>query len=242
MKKILIISNIILLTLVIILAVHGNFVKKSEEYIKKELDARDEYTYDMNPVYQRETEKFMLFDKQADIVMLGNSITAQIDWNELLKRKDIVNRGISGDITEGMLKRIRSVLKAKPKYCFFMGGINDITRRVSYDKTLNNIIQIADTLKANGIKPIIQSVLYTEGKFFSCEYNNPIVTRLNKDLVKFCTENDIIFLDLNEYLSEDSKLRSEFTDDGLHLNSNGYAAWGRILEEFLTNCKFMRDE
>lgn len=242
MKKFLIISNILLLTLTIILIIHGSFIKRSEEYIKNELDVRDQYTYDMNPVYLRETEKFMLFDKQYDIVMLGNSITAQVDWNELLKRNDIANRGISGDITEGMLKRIRSVLKVKPKYCFFMGGINDITRRVSYDKTLNNIIQIADTLKANGIKPVIQSVLYTEGRFNSSEYNNPIVTKLNDDLIKFCADKDIMFLDLNPYLSENCILKSEYTDDGLHLNAEGYAVWGKILEDFFSKCKIIVEE
>jgi hypothetical protein len=31
--------------------------------------------------------------------MLGNSLTAGVDWNELLDRPDIANRGIGGDIT-----------------------------------------------------------------------------------------------------------------------------------------------
>jgi lysophospholipase L1-like esterase len=191
------------------------------------------YTYDMNPVYKSETERFMRSDEKSDIVMFGNSITSQADWNELLGREDIVNRGISGDITEGMLKRIRSVLKVKPKYCFFMGGINDITRRVSYEKTLSNIQIISETLKTNGIIPVIQSVLYTESRFFSSDYNNPIVTKLNDDIMEFCSENGIDFIDLNRYMSENNSLRSEYTHDGLHLNAEGYAVWSRILTTYL---------
>jgi len=242
MKKWLIISNIILLAVVTILLIRGNYKGRTEKFLQNKLEMKDTYSYDMNPIYKRETEKFMLYDKQADIVMLGNSITEQADWNELLKRNDVINRGISGDITEGMLMRLSSVLKAKPKYCFFMGGINDITRRVSYDKTLKNIKKIAEELKANGITPVIQSVLYTEIRFDGYEYNNPIVTILNEDLKKYCAEKEIIFLDLNEYLSANSMLKSEYSDDGLHLNSSGYAAWARILEELFIKCKFMSED
>jgi len=191
------------------------------------------YTYDMNPVYKSETERFMRSDEKSDIVMFGNSITSQADWNELLGREDIVNRGISGDITEGMLKRIRSVLKVKPKYCFLMGGINDITRRVPYEETLSNLKTIAEILKTNGIIPVMQSVLYTESRFFSSDYNNPIVTKLNDDIMEFCSENRIDFLDLNRFLSENNSLKAEYTDDGLHLNAKGYEVWGKVLNSYL---------
>lgn len=234
MKKFLVISNLIFITAVIFLFIKGNFWNASNNFIDKKLNIKDTYTYDMNIFYKTESEKFMLFDKQADIVMLGNSITAQIDWNELLRRDDIANRGLSGDITEGMLKRMKSVLKVKPKICFFMGGINDITRRVSIEKTVKNIKQITEFLTANDIKPVIQSVLYTESRFYSSDYNNPIVTQLNDELKKFCEEKNIIFLDLNKYLSVNETLKSELTDDGLHLNAKGYAAWGSILVEFLS--------
>ena len=119
----------------------------------------------MNPNYYPKKEQFDMISGQFDIVMLGNSITEQIDWNELLGRNDIANRGISGDITEGMLLRMDSVLKLKPSLCFFMGGVNDITRRVSYEKILNNITEIIHVLSAEGIETVIQSVLYTENRF-----------------------------------------------------------------------------
>ena len=41
------------------------------------------------------------------IVFLGNSITkGGGDWNKRLGTSNIVNRGISGDITEGVLERL----------------------------------------------------------------------------------------------------------------------------------------
>ena len=100
--------------------IKGNLWDRSKVYIEKKLDNEYKYSYTENPKYKPKSENFMLFNKQADIVMLGNSITAGIDWNEILDRKDIVNRGINGDITEGMLNRMNSVLKVKPKVCFFL--------------------------------------------------------------------------------------------------------------------------
>lgn len=35
---------------------------------------------------------------QADVVMLGNSLTYNANWNEILNRSNIANRGMPGDI------------------------------------------------------------------------------------------------------------------------------------------------
>jgi hypothetical protein len=44
-----------------------------------------------------------------DIIFLGNSITAGAEWNELLQNEHARNRGISGDITFGVLERLDEV-------------------------------------------------------------------------------------------------------------------------------------
>ncbi len=222
MKKFLIILNIVLLLIVIILLIKGDLWNRSRGY-------NDNY------MYKPETEKFMLFSKQADIVMLGNSITAGIDWSELLDRKDIVNRGINGDITEGMLNRMNSVIKVKPKICFFMGGINDLSRRVSPDKTVVNIKNIINILLENDIKPVLQSILYTNEMFYDFEHNNKYVTIFNEKLKKFANEKGVLYLDMNEYLSENNLLKAEYTPDGLHLNAEGYIVWGQIVKGIINN-------
>lgn len=235
MKKFLIISNLILLSIVMVLTVKGSFVQRGADLFNRLTGAKDTYSYDMNPYYYPKKEQFDMMNGQFDIVILGNSITEQVSWNELLGRNDIANRGISGDITEGMLLRMDSVLKLRPALCFFMGGVNDITRRVSYENTFSNITEIVNILTSEGIEAIVQSVLYTGDGFFSSDHNNPIITRLNHDLKKLCAEKDITFLDLNAHLSQNGKLRPEFTHDGLHLNAEGYAVWSKVLKDFLSN-------
>ena len=205
------------------------------------MNIQDKYHYTENPKYKPGAENFMLFNKQADIVMLGNSITAGIDWNELLGRKDIVSRDINGDITEGMLNRMNSLLKVKPKVCFFLGGINDLTRRVSPENIITNIKNIVNLLLENDIKPVLQSIIYTENRLCDYEHNNKYVTIINNELKKFATEKNILFLDLNKHLSENNILKAEYTHDGLHLNAEGYVVWGKIIEETMDNLQFIID-
>lgn len=225
----------ILLLILIVMAVKFNVIRRGTQYLKFLISKENTYTFEMNPNYYPKKEQFEMINGQFDIVMLGNSITEQINWNELLGRNDIANRGISGDITEGMLFRMDSVLKLRPSLCFFMGGVNDITRRIPYEKTLSNIAEIINILTAEGIETVVQSVLYTEDGFFSSEYNNPIITRLNEDLKKLCSEKGVIYMDLNSCMSKNGKLIPEYTLDGLHLNAEGYAVWGKVLEDFLEN-------
>ena len=55
-----------------------------------------------NPQMRRamQADKHTLYattQKPGTIVMLGNSLTDQADWRELLDRPDVVNRGIAGE-------------------------------------------------------------------------------------------------------------------------------------------------
>ncbi|MBN2790012.1 MAG: GDSL family lipase [Candidatus Delongbacteria bacterium] len=237
MKKFLLITNIFLLLITVILILEGGLWKRTIQYLAGKLNIQTEYHYTDNPKYKPGVENFMLFNKQADIVMLGNSITAGIDWNELLERKDIVNRGINGDITEGMLSRMESVLKVKPKACFFLGGINDLTRRLPTEEIIANIKEIMNILLKNEIKPVLQSVIYNNGMYYSHEHNNPLVTKINAELKKYAEEKEILFLDLNKVLSENNLLKPEYTHDGLHLNAEGYVVWGKLVQETIESGK-----
>ena len=69
-------------------------------------------------------------NSEKDIIFLGNSITAGTDWMELMGRKDVRNRGISGDITFGVLERLDEVTEGKPSKVFILIGINDISRNI----------------------------------------------------------------------------------------------------------------
>ena len=55
---------------------------------------------------QRELLFESLPTSENDIIFLGNSITDGGEWNELFQNANCKNRGISADVTEGVLNRL----------------------------------------------------------------------------------------------------------------------------------------
>jgi lysophospholipase L1-like esterase len=175
--------------------------------------------------------------EQADIVMLGNSLTEWVEWNELLGRQNIVNRGIAGDITGGYLHRLDLVYKLKPKICFIEGGINDIYAEVPVDVIFSNYKKIVESLLANNITPIIQSTLFVSPKWHDARDKNALVADLNVRLAAFAREQGVQFVNLNDRMSESNELRAEFTYDGVHLTAAGYKVWGEEVEKILVQAR-----
>lgn len=101
-----------------------------------------------------------------DIVFLGNSITAEgEDWGRRFGYSKIKNRGIGGDVTDGVLARLDEIIYFKPRAVFLLIGINDLWNNTptipkpAYIGT--NIIKIADIIKrrSSDTKVYIQTVL-----------------------------------------------------------------------------------
>ena len=46
-------------------------------------------------------------------------------WSEIFQNPNIKNRGISGDVTEGILYRINEITESQPLQVFLMIGTND---------------------------------------------------------------------------------------------------------------------
>ena len=74
------------------------------------------------------------------VVWIGDSITEQAWWGFLTKERPLVNRGIGGDNTRGMLARLPEILESSPRKIFFMGGVNDI----SGNRPVEEIFQLDD--------------------------------------------------------------------------------------------------
>src|SRR5215469_2048183 len=72
-------------------------------------------------------QRVAIFEKEpvvtGRIIFLGNSITQFGDWKKLLNDSTVINRGIGGDITFGVLKRLDDVIKRQPSKLFLLIGI-----------------------------------------------------------------------------------------------------------------------
>ena len=188
------------------------------------------------PAYSNKVEQFKSYPNSGkDIIFLGNSITANTDWSELLGIRHLKNRGISGDITYGVLERLDEVIEGKPKKVFILIGINDISRNIPDELILNNYKLMISRIK-NGspkTKIIVQTLLPTNNTFdkFKNHYNKEAhVLWLNTELTKLAVSEKVTLIDLYpHFLDSDKRLDKRYTIDGLHLNVEGYARWKEIL-------------
>ena len=163
------------------------------------------------------------------IVMMGDSITAgAFSWSELLGRESVGNRGIGGDTTRDLAARTEGVIRLKPEVVFVMSGINDLRYGADTEQTIEAHKQLISRLEGNGIRLVIQSILYTDKREL-----NEKVTTVNRALRLITEEKKITFLDLNAALSADRMLKKSFTYDGLHLNGPAYRVWADQVEGYL---------
>jgi len=199
-------------------------------------------SFNRNPNYQLQLGLQSISKiKQADIVMFGNSITHGGNWNEILGRKNVVERGIPSDNTEGMLNRLNSIIKLNPKIVFILAGVNDIYSGFSAEYVFSNYMKILSNLQKKKIVPIIQSCIYAGENWgkdwnlsreFNLQKNNEI-EKLNFMLKDYCLKNNLDFIDLNAKLSANKFLMPDMTYDNLHLNYKGYKAWASEIEKIL---------
>lgn len=211
--------------------------------------AQSNNNYLNNPLYQRQLEFYKIYKPvNPRIVMLGNSLTHGVDWNNLLGRNDVVEMGIVSDILSGYFNRTHYVTELKPQICFILGGLNDIYQWIPVETIFDDYVKVVERLKRSGITVIIQSTLYA-GRDWGKDWlaaNNPEanaaeinkerntqVDRLNMLLRNYAVKNSIEYIDLNTLMSRGNYLRSEITYDGVHLNAAGYKIWGREVEKVL---------
>lgn len=209
--------------------------------------AADTARYKKNPSYELQYDLFNLYKtRQADIVMLGNSLTAGANWGELLNRTNVVSRAIPGDILEGFAARMDQVLKLKPKIVFVMGGLNDIYSWIPVDVVYTNYLKILTALKSNGITPVIQLTTYVTRNYAkewggTPEVNfgrNREVDKLNKLLSEYARNNNIDVIDLLPSIAtRDGYLKPELTWDGVHFKADAYRIWVREVENILRKYK-----
>lgn len=174
-----------------------------------------------------------------DIIFLGNSITAGTDWNELLQLPLARNRGISGDITFGVLDRLDEVIEGHPAKVFVLVGINDISRNIPDNVILDNYKKIIDRIKAGSphTKIYFQTLMPVNNTFtqFKNHYNkDEHIAAVNEGLKKLGAKEHITVIDLHpHFLDSEGRLNKDYTMDGLHPNAKGYAVWKKVLLPYL---------
>ncbi len=174
----------------------------------------------------------------GDIVFIGNSITeGGKDWGAKLKIDNVKNRGISGDVTDGVLSRLGELIKYEPESIFIMIGVNDLFNLYyrkeipSTDYVINNLLKITTLLheKLPNTKLYLQTLLPTARDFI-----NEKIDIVNASIRIHQSDGIYSLIDLNpHFTTDDGLINTSLTYDGTHLNSKGYLLWSELIMKYL---------
>ena len=179
------------------------------------------------------------------IVFLGNSITYSMrHWDKKFNVKNIVNRGISGDYSDGILERLDEIIYYKPLAVFLLTGLNDFfddnTTRPGRtpEYVAKNILTAAKTIKQGSpeTKIFIQTIMpinnrqYLDEKpqvnFLWSTYYPSVNQQINATNKILKENHEFEIIDLHPlYLNNDQSMKRDLSKDGVHLNENGYNIW-----------------
>jgi len=154
----------------------------------------------------------------------------------------VINRGIAGDNTFGVLARLNDVILRKPRIIFIEIGINDISQNIPSPIIIKNIIAIVQQLhsKSPATKIFITSILPSNANA-KIEYpaaygKDDIIDQTNITLIKNAPEYKYTYIDLNSQVKDfKGELDIKYADpDGLHLNAMGYEKWLNLINTVLS--------
>lgn len=177
------------------------------------------------------------------VVFLGNSITeGWLDANpDFFKQNSYINRGIGGQTTPQMLLRFRQdVIHLKPSIVIILAGTNDIagnTGPMTLEQIRDNILSMVELAKANGIIPIVCSVLPAYDYPWRPGLNpNLKIPKLNGLLKRMAQENEVPYLDYFSKMADNRNgLPKELTTDEVHLTKQGYLVMEGLVQKAIAN-------
>lgn len=188
------------------------------------------------------------------MICIGDSLTEGADipvghtWPALMANAlslEVVNGGIGGDTTSGMLSRFYpDVVKRRPEFVFIMGGTNDLWWGWEVRTILGNLFSMVVQARHHGIAPVIGLpvpvyVAAAQANDFSPPLDgyagfSAKLAELIESLSRHATESEVAVVDLHTpFLEADRQVRANlFLPDGLHPNRDGHLAIAGTMRAF----------
>jgi lysophospholipase L1-like esterase len=200
------------------------------------LDDKDNIKYWLN-----RNQLFEVLPKDTNsIIFIGNSLTQNFELAELFNNTKLKNRGINGDLVEGVINRLGPIIESKPKKIFIEIGVNDLGIGIHRHRVIRNYKKLIDILLNNckSTKIYINSLFPVEvGRkihptFCNESVKNDII-KINEDLYEYAKEKKITFIDTHKKFELNGQLNPKYSVDGIHLTGEGYLLWSDILRPYV---------
>lgn len=184
------------------------------------------------------------------IMCMGDSITygtgllnLEDRWSDIVAARTghtLVNLGVPGDTTSGMLARCQTQVFAKePDALLLLGGANDICFTYDYRQAFANILsmirqaEIFEIPVVIGIPiPFVLDRLPNQEWFLNRDnaYITEQCAKLAQVLKAYCTAREVPYVDYRSaFLNTDGSVRTELYEDSLHPNADGHRTMSGVL-------------
>lgn len=182
--------------------------------------------------------------EERRVVFIGNSITDfwPVKRPEFFSSNGFIGRGISGQTSYQFLVRLRSdAIELEPQVIVINAGSNDVaenTHPYDADRTFGNIISLVQLVQANGIQPVMTTLLPAENYGWNPALVNvpDKLEDMNRRLEAYAREHGIPFVDYySSLVSKDGRraFDAAYTYDGAHPSEAGYAVMEKLVLEVL---------
>lgn len=174
------------------------------------------------------------------IICLGDSLTYGFGvrrskvWTKLAQDKsgiEIINEGINGDTSGGMLARFYNAVCAKsPDAVFIMGGANDLIAGADLGTVKSNIMSMTHQSIAKYIDPIIgipariipENVRNDWAEFSDFTRVSKEIEKYHDWIIEFCKTFNVKYVDFYSEFEKEAQTNTEdLYLDGLHFNERG---------------------
>lgn len=134
---------------------------------------------------------------------------------------DIVNRGVSGEVSNVTADRIRSeVTLEKPALVLWQLGTNDAVARVSPKEFEATVVSTIRWLKESGIDVVLVGMQYTPRLA-----RDPSYAAIGESLKAIASAENVLYVrryDAMRYLAQTNANQQFMSSDNFHLNDLGY--------------------
>ena len=172
-------------------------------------------------------------------VFIGNSITNMNEWWEAFGDHNVVNRGVSGAITDEALANIEAVAAGKPKKVFMMLGTNDLGTAgiCTPEHVLQNVTLMVERFQhvSPETELYIQSLLPSGHTGSGGTRTEARLKATNEALKALCEEKEITYIDLWDDLTDVATNSNGFSYDKLHLTADAYKVWCDKVAPYVTD-------
>lgn len=174
-------------------------------------------------------QKLEPLPSDATIVAFGDSLTDGVGASEgnaypdvlsQLTGLEVVNAGVSGEVTAQGVQRLPLVLEThEPDLVILMEGGNDILRNLNQAQTKANLAKMIEMIRLSGAEVVLMGI--PEKNLFSNSAG------FYEELAR---EHNVVFD--GETMSDLLKTRS-YKSDSIHLNNEGYRVLAETIYELL---------